>query len=269
MIVANIHQNHQQLESDDNEVVLTGPPSALQGNLLLGNRSASDVLFITDIGLSMESDEAAEIQAQGGKLDVNIALNPRETKHCPLWLRLPPQTEARTYEGKLTVGGKEKPLRIIVQELVSIGVHPNNMHFLGVEPGKAYSAELSITNHGNTPFRIPNIHHNTVVDYDYLCRSLSSAIRDKGQEGFTAMMDEWTRNVQKDMPDWATLHIEEEGAVLDPGATTRLHLKITLPDNVDRQRDYFGYIRLWDQTISYAVKAHPTEHTTPRKRTKK
>ena len=81
-------------------------------------------------------------------------------------------------------------------------------------------------------------------------------MREKGGEGFTATMDELTRNIHKDMADWAIVNIEESGRVLEPGESIQLHLTLTLPENVDPKRDYSGTMRLWDQTLSYSIKSH-------------
>jgi hypothetical protein len=154
------------------------------------------------------------------------------------------------------VGGTEKRVKMIVQPNIQIDVHPLTIQFTGVIPGESYYTQLSFTNSGNLPFKVPEIKHVNTFDEDFLCRALSFAIRQKGNEGFDATMDEFTRNVHREMADWAMIKIEESGRILEPGESIQLHLTLTLPKNVDANKDYFGTVRLWNKMLSYSIKSH-------------
>jgi hypothetical protein len=170
--------------------------------------------------------------------------------------KLPSTTPPGTYESVLQVGGAEKKVKIIVQPNIQVEINPLNIHFTGVIPGESYYSELSFTNSGNLPFKIPDPKHVNAFDEDYLCRATSLAMRKKGGEGFMATMDELTKKIHDEMADWAIVKLDESGKILEPGESILLHFTLTLPKNVDPGKDYFGTVRLWNKTLSYNIKSH-------------
>ena len=260
MITVTANAFHEKVQLAEEEIILNGPPGFLTGNIMISN-PAEEILFINEVPLT-SSAKGKRMAEMPGTFKFNTSLNPGETRVHSAWHQLHPQTPPGVYESTIHIGGKQKKLKMVVQEVVEIDIQPLTLYFQGVAQGKSYSAELLLTNRSNVPVTVPDIKHNTVLDFDYLCRAFSTAIRNKGQEGFMATMDEVTRNIHKEMAGWAVVKLDESGMTVMPGAVMSLHFTLTLPKDVDPKKDYFGNIRLWDKALSYSIKSQPSDTKT-------
>jgi hypothetical protein len=252
MITVTANAFHEKLHIREDEIVLIGPPSALAGNVFLSNK-AEETLFIRGLPMSPAQNDRSGTPET---LKMTTALQAGEERVHRISHKLPRTTPPGVYERSIRVGDIEKKLKLVVQPSIDIDIHPADLYFSGVVPGDSYYAEMSLTNKGNMPFKIPDVKHVTTLDADYLCRATSLAMREKGKEGFNAMMDELTRNIHRDMADWAIFKLEESGREVAPGESLLLHVTLTLPKNVDRGRDYSGTVRIWDHMVSYHIKSH-------------
>lgn len=246
-------RSHDKLLIDDDEIVINGPPSLMRGHVSISNPE-SEPLSIEELPLS-QAKSGKTISPLMNSFRFPVSLLSGEKRIQRIKQKLPLDTPPGEYVSTLHVGGKTKTLRLIVQPVININLHPVRFHFCGVKPGKTYSSQLTLTNVGNMPFKIPSIKHNTTLDEDYLCRAMSQAIRKKGSEGFTAAMDELIKNISHEMPDWLEVKIEESGKTVEPGKSIQLHVNLTLPKDVDSNKDYFGSIRIWKKNISYHIKS--------------
>jgi len=255
MITVTAAAFHEKVHLEADEIILNGPPTFLTGNITIGNK-ADEVLFINEVPLTKSKQSKGQpAVSMPETFKFNTSLNPGEERIHSAWHQMHPQTAPGTYEGIIHVGGQQKKLKMVVHENVEIDIQPLTIYFQGVVPGKSYSKELLFTNKGNVPVTVPDIKHNTILDFDYICRAFSIAIRSKGNEGFVATMDEVTRNIHKEMADWAVVKLDESGQIVEPGKAVALHFTLTLPKNVDPKRDYFGDVRLWDKVLCYMIKS--------------
>jgi hypothetical protein len=254
MITVTANAFHEKLHVQEEEIILNGPPSALAGNISISNRD-EEALFIRGLPI-FQSQQDSDTSAMPETLKLITSLRPGEERMHRVSHNLPRTTPPGTYERIIRVGGKEKRLKLIVQPSIEIDMSPLDLHFNGVVPGGSYNAQISFANKGNMPFKLPDIKHVTTLDTDYLCRATSLAMREKGGEGFTAMMDELTRNIHRDMADWAIVRLEESGRIIAPGENIQLHFTLSLPKDVDPGRDYSGTVRVWDNMLSYHIKSH-------------
>ena len=254
MITVTANAFHEKLNIESDEIILNGPPSSLTGNIFISNND-NETLFIRDLPLS-SSKEGRSLPNIASSFKFTTSLKAGEGKLHRISHKLPSNTPPGTYESIIKVGGTEKRVKMIVQPNIQIDVYPLTIHFEGVIPGESYYTQLSFTNSGNMQFKVPEIKHVTTLDEDYLCRAMSLAMREKGGEGFNATMDELTKNIHREMADWAIVKLEESGRILEPGESIQLHLTLTLPKNVDPKRDYSGTVRLWNKTLSYSIKSH-------------
>ena len=245
---------HEKLKAGNDEIILNGPPSNLRGQIFLSN-ATDETLSVKELGV-IHKEEHRHFMGEGSALRIAARLKPGESKMEPVTHQLPIHTPPGTYESKMMVGGIEKTVKMIVQPAVTINITPAFFTFQGTQPGTTHTAIITLTNTGNLPFKVPDVKHIAALDMDFLCRALGVSIRDKGAEGYEAVLNEISRNINQHTPDWATAHIEENGNVVEPGATILLHLYITLPQNTDAAKDYAGNLRLWDKDISYVVKSH-------------
>jgi hypothetical protein len=246
---------HEKLHIGEDEIVLNGPPHKLSGQIFMRNND-SESLFIRELTLLGAKNNKGIASSMPAVIPFITSLSPGEEKKHIIKYKLPGDTAPGIYENTIELAGRKRKVKLIVQQNMDIYLSPQELYFNEVAPGKSYSAQLSLTNKGNVPFTIPNVKHVTTLDTDYLCRATSMAMREKGGEGFMAMMDALTKNVNNDMAGWATVSIKENGKILGPGESTLLQFTITLPGNVDAKKDYFGNIRFWNKVISYNIKSH-------------
>lgn len=255
MITLAANTPHEKLHIGEDEIVLNGPPNKLTGQIFMRNND-SETLFIKELALSGEKTNKGFAASKPTTIQFITSLFPGEERKHSIRHKLPADTPPGIYENTIEVAGKKRKIKFIVQQNMDIALSPQELYFNEVAPGKSHSAILSLTNNGNVPFTIPEIKHATTLDADYLCRATSMAMREKGGEGFMVMMDALTKNVYKDMAGWATISIKESGKILAPGESANIQFTITLPQNVDTKKDYFGNIRFWNKAISYNIKSH-------------
>ncbi len=253
MITVTANSFHEKLHIAGDEITLNGPPSFLTGNIFISNNDV-ETLFIRDLPLAYSEKAGGPMMVQQ-TFKLLTSLKGGEEKMHRVSHSLSPSTPPGIYESTIQVGGTEKKLKMIVQQNIEIDMYPLTFHFDGVAPGKSYDTQITFTNSGNIPFKIPDIKHVNAFDEDYLCRATSLAIREKGGEGYIATMDQLTKNVHNEMAGWAIANLEESGRVVQPGETIQLHFKLTLPENVDPGKDYFGSVRLWNKMLNYNIKS--------------
>ncbi len=251
-VTTNAYQEKMHMEED--EIVLNGPPHRLTGQVNIGNKQ-DETLFINELPLITGDGLKGLTAGKPSSIKFITALLPGEERNHRINHQLPANTPPGTYEHIMEAGGKKRKVKFIVQQSMMIDLTPLSLYFEGVAPGKSYSAELSLTNNGNMAFAIPDIKHVTTLDEDYLCRATATAMREKGGEGYMAMMDELTKNIYKDMAGWSVVTIKESGQVVPPGKSLQLHFTLTLPKDADPKKDYSGTIRFWNKTISYTIKS--------------
>ncbi len=253
MITVTANSFHDKLQVQGDEIVLNGPPSFLSGSIFISNKDA-DTLFIRDLPIG-QADKSEGLQMAQQTFKLLTSLKGGEEKMHRVSHSLSPSTPPGIYESTVQVGGEEKKLKMIVQSNIEIDMYPLAFHFDGVAPGKSFDTQITFTNSGNIPFKIPDPKHVNAFDEDFLCRATSLAIREKGGDGYIATMDQLTKNVHKEMAGWAIVSLEESGRTVQPGETIQLHFKLTLPDNVDPGKDYFGSVRVWNKTLNYNIKS--------------
>lgn len=244
---------HEKVNTDSEEVILNGPPSALRGHIFIRN-SSEDTLSVKTLSLKHDTSKG-NFLGNSSTLRIGSRLRAGEQKLETIFHELPAQTPPGTYESMLVIGGTERKVKMIVQPHMEINIYPLNFSFIGTEPRKRHTAEITITNVGNLPFQVPDVKHVAALDMDLICRAFGFALRSKGTEGYAPTMDEIARNVNRFLPDWAGANIEECGQTLQPGSTIIVHLNITMPDNTDAGKDYEGNMRFWNKEITYEIKS--------------
>ena len=244
---------HEKINTGDEEIILNGPPSALRGHISLRN-SSEDMLSVKTLSLKHDTSKG-NLFGDSSSLRIGSRLQPGEQKLERISHELPAQTPPGTYESMLVIGGTERKVKMIVQPHMQVNIYPLNFSFVGAQPQKKHTAEITLTNVGNLPFQVPDVTHVAALDMDLVCRAFGFALRSKGAEGYIPTMDEIARNVNRYLPDWAASNIEECGQTLQPGTTMTVHLNITMPNNADAGKDYEGNMRFWNNEITYQIKS--------------
>lgn len=245
---------HEKISVRDDEIILIGPPNNLRGHIFIRNTD-TEALRVKSLPL-LHDNQTGRMTNESTQLRLSCRLQPGEEKLEPLFHQVSPQTPPGNYMTTLQVGGQMRQLQLMVQARIDINVYPQNFSFQETGPGKIHTAEFALTNIGNVPFQVPEVKHIAALDMDFFCRAFGFGFRDKGAEGHVAALDEVTRNIQSNIPDWAPANIKEVGKILVPGESMIIHLSITLPANSDPRKDYSGNIRFWNKDIAFAIKSY-------------
>ena len=241
------------VECQEDEIVLTGRPAFLKGHLTLENHTG-DTVFVRDLPIKSQS---RSLQNPAESLQVNTAMQPGEVRSQKVLLSLDSRTPPGTYHFQMPIGGRDRAVRVVVQENLAIKINPTKVHLTGVAPGMTHIREIQLSNVGNLPFMVPSIRHNTMLDMDLFCRNFALATRKKAKEGFEVWADALIEGIGEDLADWVDIQIRESGQVVQPGQTISLHVTFTLPKDIDPGRSYEGNIRIHDRSLSYYIFAAP------------
>ncbi len=244
---------HEKLSTGSAEIILNGPPGDLRGHIFISNKN-TDALKVKSLPL-VHGNKLMDRMGADNALRLSCKLNPGEEKIVEVLHQVHPLTAPGTYESTIMVGGENRKVKMVIQEQMVIDIHPTSFTFTGTEPGKTHTASFTLTNLGNVAFQVPDVKHAAALDMDMLCRAFGVAMRSSGANGYESMLNEVSKNIQSNLPDWASVNIAECGVVLQPGETLLINLSITIPQNCNPGKDYSGNIRFWDKDISYAIKS--------------
>src|SRR3954454_13567795 len=101
---------HEKINTDNEEIILNGPPSGLQGHISLSN-AGEDALSVKALKL-LHDEKHENVLGNSSSLRIGSRLRPGEKKLEMLSHALPPQTPPGTYESKLVIGGAERRVKM-------------------------------------------------------------------------------------------------------------------------------------------------------------
>ena len=254
MITVASNKHQERLAIMEEEIILNGPPSDLQGSIQFINRE-SDPLRIKNLALAEDGKRELQASAQS-KLNFAFRLNPGERKRESVSHQLPPNTPPGIYEHYIMLGNTKHKVKMIVQPTIEVDLFPSEFTFQGTSPGTTHVAIVTLTNSGNLPFQVPDLKHAASLDMDLLCRAFGKGFRERGDDDLRSTLDEVTKNIKDNLTDWVDISVDECGQIVQPGESVLLHINFTMPKNASPKRDYDGNFRFWDQEISINVKSH-------------
>lgn len=254
---------HDKLSCQEKEILLSGPPQALQGYFTIENTKQEPV-FVREIPLKKSSSRTAQAITSSA-MAVNTMLMANEVRRQPLFISMPPTTPPGTYRASVEMNGEKREVAVMVQENLELELVPSEIVFFSAKPGETCQKEVLLVNKGNIPVIVPAIKHNTTVDMDLICRNLALALRKDKESGFKETFDVFIKSLKSDVASWASLAIREAGKLVQPGETVVLHISFTLPKDIQPTWLYEGDIRIIDQMLSYKIV--PAMAETPQKST--
>jgi hypothetical protein len=249
-ITSELH--HEKISTDNDEIILNGPPNNLQGHISIQNNQDEKLRIRS---LPLIGGKNSFIEGKNNAIKLWSRLNPGETKLHTLQHEVHHSTAPGTYENFINIGGKKRKVKMIVQAFTEIELSPNNFYFENTSPGVKHDAVSTLANLGNVPFQIPDVKHIATLDIDMLCRAFGVGFRVKNKKTLLETFDEVTQNLKENLTDWATISIAESGQIVEPGKSILLHITFTMPKNADPKNDYNGMVRFWDKDISFNVKS--------------
>lgn len=141
----------RRVKADAPPLTFRGPPTRLT--------SLVELSEAPDAGVTAEGEiEGAELQA--------LAVRPLNREGLPIGrvrIRLPKSTPPGTYEGSVTIEGKERTVVAEVEPREDVDVFPSYLP-LEVEPGAEATAAVTLLNRGNIAFELPAASQFCVFD---------------------------------------------------------------------------------------------------------
>lgn len=254
MITVTSESSHEKLNVLDEEIILNGPPSDLQGHIRFENNE-DDRLRIKTLALVDKNKKRISDKGRSS-LKLSLRIHPGEQKMKSIRHTLPANTPPGTYESYLMLGDSLKKIKMVVQPTIEIDLHPTDFTLQDTSPGKKHEVILTLTNTGNLPFQIPDLKHASSMDMDLFCRAFGFGFRKNEAEGFMESMDVVAENIKENLAEWADVSIDEYGKIVEPEECVTLTLHLQNPRNADPKRDYAIDLRFWDKELSFFIKSH-------------
>jgi hypothetical protein len=175
-------------------------------------------------------------------------------------------TAPGAYEGKLRVGGTERPLLIEVEPRVRLGIDPRRLYFQAASEAKV-EADVTFTNLGNVALELPAEGALTLLQMGGFSGAIGRAATGeaaKGQRRIDALAEAAAEAVG------GVVRIKIDGAgELGPGETRAVHLTLTLPDRLEPGRTYWGTWAVHNVNYVVRVEATASPQVSQARRTRK
>lgn len=248
MLTSNIDQLHQSIESEEEEIVLAGPPSLLLGTITLRN-TGKEQIWVPELPLLVK---------QGRKkikysLQVNTVIAAGTSKIQPLSLQIDPQTPPGVYKGTIAFDQSELPVRLNVEANAEVVLSPDELEVTGKKPGEKHEASIQMQNTGNVTLEVPQPVQEAYIDPDLISRRLGEAIREKGKEGTMPVLDLFVRTLRREMGGTLNVTVREAGQEVKPGKSLDLHLTLELPEEWSGGEDLEVDFEIFDELLNIRV----------------
>ncbi len=240
--------------TEDQRLVLAGPPARLTGNLHVHNRSDTH-LVLRDVGLT---DPSGVLTIGRSRQKVStLVLRPHQERRVLLRLALPSTTPPGEFHAELEIVGQSRPIELHVTEVVDLTVTPQSIVVLN-RRGERQHRRIVVTNDGNLAFTIGDFGDVDLEDDVIPDRAVRLAL-------------EQCAGIGKDKiegPLLALLRIRDEGAwrrgglsvrrlgeniEIAPGATTAIDLEITLETELPPNSRYRGTMPLLTRDLEIVI----------------
>jgi len=246
--------------SEDELLVLAGPPGELSGRIELHNPSDAKVV-LRDAGLT---DPSGVLQLPTARHRLGpLVLRPDQGGSMPLSIAVDPATPPGAYRAELEVAGRTRPVVLRVAEVFALTVEPRSLVLLN-RPGVAQRKQLVVTNEGNVPFSLGD---PVTVDLrpdrprEPMLRTALKrflATEEPDLEEIVAALLAVAREEER----LGAVEVRAQAQVeLRPGETTALELELTLQDDLPATRRYRGRLPVLTRDVDVIVvaSAGPTE----------
>jgi hypothetical protein len=265
-------------------LVLRGAPPRLKGDLALVNESDEKLRVRTlavratpsapdatspyaESGREQEAANRrmrAPVLASNASLQLGVRLAPRDTAHVRASLTIDPHTPPGRYlvdaEG-FAAGGVE----LEVLERLAIELSPPRLELRGA-PGEELAASLVAYNRGNVPVAIPELALVHLEERFWMGRSLVHVLREAGRDTtHQAFLDRLLGELKATDTRPMRVEVKEGGATLDPGKALTLHLRMQLPEELHKGRDYVRSISFMHARLFVAVTCDAAADSTKRR----
>lgn len=265
-------------------LVLRGVPPRLKGDVALVNDS-DEKLRVRTLAVrpaTVTGDDASPYAETGAgarpgavrlrpsalaphaSLQLGVRLAPRDATRVRASLTIDPHTPPGRYvidaEG-FAAGGVE----LEVLERMAVELSPSRLELRGA-PGEALDATLVACNRGNVPVAVPGVALVHLEERYWMGRSLVYTLREAGRDTtHQAFLDRLLGELKATDTRPMTVEVREGGTTLDPGHSITLHLRMQLPEELHKGRDYVRSISFMHARLFVAVTCDAAADSTKRR----
>lgn len=248
----------------DRPVLLVGPPRAVAGDItVLNPRDAS--LVLRDVGLKDLSGKLAQIPARQGVTP--MVLRSRQQRQVSIAIALPAATPAGEYRAEIDVMGEGRQAVLHVTEAVSLRVEPRTL-WVANEPHRSHRKRLTITNDGNVPAALSDLHDvalrddlTPAVDTRVVLQALANKPDLRPEEFVVALLTP----LRSGGPTVGSLSVGFVGdaAAIVPGETRSVDVEVRLVEPPPPNGRYRARVPVLTETFDVVVMPAATHGHTP------
>jgi len=240
--------------SDDEPLVLAGPPGQLTGSIHLHNPGDAKVV-LRDAGLR---DPSGVLQLSSARHALKpVVLRPDQGGSVALSVAVDPTTPPGEYRAELDVGGHSPPVVLHVAEVVDLTVRPRSLVVTN-EVGVPQRKRLIVTNDGNVPFTPVSPARVDLLDDvrgDRVQRVAIDALLGAGRPELEALVVALLTISREDPAGSAEVRAAGGQTEVQPGETRAVEIEITLHDEMPPNRRYRGRMPVLTRDVDIVVVA--------------
>jgi hypothetical protein len=252
-------------------IVFTGPPDMLTGQVIFENKSKDD-FHLTK--LPLEHKELKELN--GMRFDafqVNSDLNAGQRLLQTVRISLDPHTPPASYEMDVYIGGIRKKINLVIQPNISVEVSPEEITFIGTDPGISHHADIRILNNGNIPVDLPTGDYEKELSEKSIIKSLAAAVKEGSGKSATETLETFFGFIRQELENGVRISFGPSSGFLNPGESATIGIEFTLPPKITEKQHYEGSIKILNDKLSYkiisSVKGEPLSKLVKKTITKK
>jgi hypothetical protein len=253
--------------SEDEPLVLSGPPGDLSGRIELHNPGDAKVV-LRDAGLKDPSG-ALRLPAARHAL-APVVLRPDQGGSVPLSIAVDPATPPGEYHAELDVGGRSRAVVLRVIEKFDLTVEPKSLVVVN-QSGVAQKKQLTVTNDGNVTFTFAGpgtVDLRDDMPRDRVLRFAIEPLLGKETPDLEALIVALLAVARGDRDRLGSVDVRTPGGEVEvlPGETKPVDLEITVQDDLPGNRRYRGRLPVLTRDIDIIVVASggPAKKEPPR-----
>jgi len=255
--------------SEDEPLVLSGPPGEIKGQIQLHNPGDAKVV-LRDAGIN---DPSGVLRLPSARHPLApFVLRPDQGGSVPLSIAVDPSTPPGDYHVELEVGGRSRQAVLHVHELFDLSVEPRTL-VVANQTGSAQAKRLTVRNDGNVAFTIGDpgtvdLRDDMPRDRDVVRLTLEPLLNlNRDNPDLEALVVALLAAAREEPERVGSLAVRTRGGKIDvqPGETKAVELEITLEHELPPNRRYRGRLPILTRDVDVVVVASggPVQGATP------
>lgn len=242
-------------------IVLRGTPPVLWGDLTLRNDSDEKVK-VRHLEMTSRHEQHAAVAPSALRIGARLA--PRAATRTRASVTVDPHTPPGRYTMDAE-GFAQGGVVLEVLERVSVQLTPARLELRGA-PGDVLDADLAVSNRGNVPVAIPRAALVHLEEKFWMGRSLTYVLRDIPRDaGANAFLDKLLAELKDTDIRPMRVDVESKEEELAPGANAVLRLRLHLPEELRKGRDYVRSISFMHARLFVALTCDGSAASTKRR----